>query len=362
MHAPTRLARAWRWLCGAAVLFGGVAAQAAPPQHMNGILLDAVQATAERLAAEKTGGADTVALRLHSTTAAERAVEDQAAARVRAAGLRLYYWLEIARCPELAEAHPLWMASVQGHDEWRRFFPAAPKPRAREIVKAYPWVPVLYREGFAAQLARVKDVLRDRVAAEGVLLNDLQGGPSACGCGHPQCRWTTDYGPLRTGTMLEDDAPRDFVRAVRDLGPTGRVIPVWLTECEEHDQAERCGGIGCYKGLCWQRSVRQLVPLAADVEQIGLLLPVYDFERDETRYGQPAGWVAAAVKLLASQPARFQQPPIAADRVVCVLQGWDVTADQIAAQRARAGEAGVSGIIVSYVKIDQSWEPRLVPY
>ena len=33
-------------------------------------------------------------------------------------------------------------------------------------------------------------------------LNDLQAAPSACGCGNTFCRWTPDYGPIRTATEL----------------------------------------------------------------------------------------------------------------------------------------------------------------
>ena len=57
-------------------------------------------------------------------------------------------------------------------------------PADDEVVKTYPWVPVLSREGFDAQLARVRKLLDGLPRPAGVFLNDLQAAPSACGCGH----------------------------------------------------------------------------------------------------------------------------------------------------------------------------------
>src|SRR5215510_2813734 len=82
--------------------------------------------------------------------------EARAAARaIQAAGLDLYYWIEVGRNPRLADAHPEWMASLQGHPEWRRHFPNAPTPQTGEVIKNYPWVPVMYQEAFDAHKERV---------------------------------------------------------------------------------------------------------------------------------------------------------------------------------------------------------------
>src|SRR4051812_11905966 len=41
------------------------------------------------------------------------------AARAAAAhSLDVYVWIEVGRCPELARAHPEWMAALGSHDDW----------------------------------------------------------------------------------------------------------------------------------------------------------------------------------------------------------------------------------------------------
>ena len=78
-------------------------------------LLDVPQLSDVRLAELKQSGITTIVvpLAVARRTPADDALQ-AAAGRVRAQGLQLYYWIEIARCPELAEAHPAWMASLQG--------------------------------------------------------------------------------------------------------------------------------------------------------------------------------------------------------------------------------------------------------
>ena len=161
---------------------------------------------------------NSVAIVLSATDEAGKLAELKAANQVLKCGLQLAYWVEVARCPELADAHPDWMASLQTHDEWRRFFPDAPQPKPNEVIKTYPWVPVLSREPFAGQLDRVKRLLADRPTANRLFLNDIQGAPSACGCGNTLCRWTSDYGKRRTTVPLGDDAPLLFVNAIKKAG------------------------------------------------------------------------------------------------------------------------------------------------
>src|SRR5262249_41585415 len=128
------------------------------------------------------------------------------AKRISDEALDLYYWIEIARQPGLAEEHPRWMASLGMHDDWQKNFPAAPKPKDSEVAKAFPWVPIHYREAFDAHLARLGKLLGHVPPGyRGLLLNDLQGGPSSCGCGNLQCRWATDYHVAATGSLIEGD-------------------------------------------------------------------------------------------------------------------------------------------------------------
>lgn len=312
--------------------------------------------TQQELRRAKEQGADTVILNLttNSTPAFASAVR-----QIASQGLRLCYWIEIGRCPELADAHPEWMASLQGHPEWRRFFPKFPKLAEHEVAKTHPWVPILYRETFAAHLSRVRELLAGKPAAQGIFLNDLQGAPSACGCGHPLCRWTGDYGPIQTATRLPDDAAAKFVAAVRTVAPGMDVIPVWTTECEEHDKPGLCAGVGCFKGTCWKALTTQLTPLLRECETVGALLCYKELQRDLPVYGKPAGWVAEALSLLQTMPGKHNGAGLPSNRTIAILQGWDVTDAEIDAQTARAREAGVRSVIVSRMKIDQSWKPFL---
>lgn len=330
--------------------------------EIRAVRLSAGEADEEQFRWARSRGMNAVVLELKATDPDGAAEERAAAERIRQAGLDLFYWIEIARSHELADAHPEWMASLQGHDEWRRFFKNAPVPADGEVVKTYPWVPILYREAFDAHRRRVEHLVSGKPAAKGVLLNDLQGAPSACGCGNSLCRWTADYGPTRTATPLGADAAAQFIAAVKRLAPDSQVIPVWTTECEEHDGAPDglCAGVGCFRGTCWKAYTEQLMPVAAEVDQIAVLLLYREFQRDLPIYGKEAGWIEHALQSFQEMPPRRGGKSIAGSRLIAVLQGWDVTADEIEAQIARAKAAGAAGYVVARSRIDQGWTPRLV--
>lgn len=335
---------------------------AAAAGRLRAVMLYDDQVRQAELQAAKAGGANAIVLQINGQSVEQRQRELSAADRIQRTGLDLYYWIEIARCPELADAHPEWMASLQGHSEWRRFFKDVPQPKKNvEVVKNYPWVPVLYEEAFEAHRQRVQRLLNGKPAAKGIFLNDLQGGPSACGCGNPLCRWTGDYGPIKTATPLPADAAARFVAAVAELAPESEIIPVWVTECEEHDGAKDglCAGVGCFKGICWKAYCKQLTPLAEQSKQIGVLLPFRAFQRDVSIYGDKAGWIRHALKTFQSMPPRHGGKSITAKRLICVLQGWGVTAAEVEAQKKQATEAGAAGYVVSRAKIDQSWRPQI---
>ena len=85
-----------------------------------------------------------------------------------------------------------------------------------------------------------------------MFLNDLQAGPSSCGCGNDQCRWALDYGspPTAAKTPGDDFAARIVAELSRGF-PGKAVVPVWVTECEPSDLPGAkggtglCGGVGC---------------------------------------------------------------------------------------------------------------------
>ena len=323
-------------------------------------LLRAEQVTDDRLASLATEGFSAVVLKLAASADAARDDEARAARRIVASGLALHYWIEIAHSPEFADAHPEWMASLQGHEEWRRFFPDVAKPAEGEVVKNYPWVPIFYREAFDAHRDRVARLLADKPPAAVIFLNDLQAAPSACGCGHPLCRWTTDYGPKLTATKLGPDAAARFVLEVKRLAPDSRIVPVWAIECEEHDKDGVCGGVGCFQGICWKAFTQQLMPVMEQTEQLGVLLPYKLFERDLPVYGGEAAWITHALRLFETMPPVRGGKVVPVSKLIAVLQGWDVSPNQIQAQIQHATNAGAAGFVVAFDKIDQSWQPRVI--
>lgn len=356
-HRNKKRASVLAFLLSLALWPGTINAATERQIKLKAALLTAAQASADRLRDLKRDGYNAAALNLSDGSSQP---DKAAAQRIRSAGLELFYWIEVGRSPALADAHPEWMASLQGHPEWRRFFPKLPLTKTNEVVKNYPWVPVVYQETFPIHLERVKLLLADKPTPQGIFLNDLQGGPSACGCGHHLCRWTTDYGPIKTATRLANDAAAKFVAAVKKLSPEAKIIPVWAPECEEHDFNGLCAGVGCFKGTCWREFSAQFTPLGQEAETIGALLPYREFQRDLPIYGPTAGWITHALASFSEMPPKRNGTAIPINRLIAVLQGWDVTPEQIIAQIARSEEAGAAGYIVSLMKIDQSWEPRIV--
>lgn len=334
-----------------------VAAAGAHP--LQAVLLTPSQVTAEAIRRFRGERLSAVVVNLVEGEGKEAA---SAAVRSKKAGLDVYYWIEVGRSPTMAREHPQWMASLQGHPEWRRHFPGTPKPAPGEVVKNYPWVPIYYREAFDAHLLRVKALLQDVPPAKGVFLNDLQAAPSACGCGNLFCRWTPDYGPIRTATPMPANAAAEFVAGVRAFGRAAEIIPVWTTECEEHESAKgmACDGVPCFGGICWKSWTEQLMPLAKEIPVLAALTPYRAFQRDHPRYGLPAGWVKSAVASFAEMPPKRGGTPVPSGRIVAVLQGWDVTPDQRRAQIERSRDAGARGFVLAEMPIEQGWEPRII--
>ena len=61
-------------------------------------------------------------------------------------------------------------------------------------------------------------------------------------------------------------------------------------------------------------------------------------------------------------PARHKRQPVTASRLITVLQGWDASEKEIAAQQRIATEAGAGGVLISLTPIEQSWKPRLFKF
>jgi hypothetical protein len=342
----------------AALLSRESSANAAAPARFKGALVTPAQASSAKLKSLAKDGFNAAVLYLDDGASEEE--NEAPAERIITSKLDLYYWIEIARSPALASAHPEWMASIQTHQEWRRHFPNFPKPSTNQVVKNFPWVPALYEETFPVHLQRVEALIEDLPAPAGIFLNDLQGAPSACGCGNHFCRWTTDYGPLKTAKRLPADAAAKFLVAVGKLAPRAKIIPIWTTECAEHDKQAACGGVGCFTGQCWREYNGQLTPLAKQSDWIGVLLPFRDFPAAESNTGPDAEWQIGALKSFMEILPQRGGEAIPQGRVISVRQGWDTTPQQQQTQIQRSEAAGVAGWIVALTKIDQGWEPRMM--
>ncbi len=118
--------------------------------------------------------------------------------------------------------------------------------------------------------------------------------------------------------------------------------------------------MGCYRGKCWTEYARQLQPLARQARRIGVLLTYRELQRDLSQFPRPAGWVKASLGAFQELPPDRQVQVLPANRLLAVVQGWDVTDEQLAAQIERALESGVGGYLVARAKIDQSWRPQLL--
>jgi hypothetical protein len=129
---------------------------------------------------------------------------------VERAGMTLWPWVEVARNPAMADAHPEWMAAIGAHhDDWRRRFPNAPAAKSGEVIKAWPWVPIGYVPAFDAHRERLKTLLGDLPGAwSGVFLNDLQAGPRR-GCG------MTNAAKHRRGSLRRQPRRRATMRRLK---------------------------------------------------------------------------------------------------------------------------------------------------
>lgn len=208
--------------------------------------------------------------------------------RARSPDLAFAAWIEVARSPALADARPELMATLRAYEEWRRLFPGF-EAADGATVRCYPWVPILGAAGYEAQFARVSEIVAELPEVDAILLDGLQGAPSACGYGNVLCRWTHDY-RLDSGAGSSDparaNAAADFVAAIERRARGARVVPVWVTECEETDGAPQgaCAGVECYRGECWRAFFEQWAPLEAHGATMAVLAPSAAFGR-ESRTG-----------------------------------------------------------------------------
>lgn len=324
---------------------------------MKGWLIGASQLSKQPAAALKTAGMKQMVIAIDTSPTSDQL---QHIELIKKSGLDVWYWIEIARDEKLATEHPEWMSSIQGHPEWRRFHQGFPQEKQQEVVKVFPWVPIYYEGAFEAHLQKVRRLLKAWPKPTGIFLNDLQGAPTACGCGHLLCRWTTDYGPKKTAANIGHDAAARFIRNIRETYPDVASIPVWATECEAHDKDGMCAGVGCYQGACWREWSKQLAPLARTTSHLGVLLTYKELKRDLPIYPETAGWIPKAIEAFDNESTRFDHGPVTPDHLIGILQGWNVTPAEEAAQIRHLEQSGAQGYILSKIRISSDWEPRIL--
>ena len=333
------------------------------------VLVEPQMVTATAVSQWKKEGFKAVAVVLEERT--DEAAYREVSRGISQGGLDLYFWIEVARNPPMATAHPRWMAALGMHKDWQKNFPKLPEPGVGEVAKAFPWVPISYREAFDAHLARIEQLLK-RVPPgwRGLLLNDLQAGPSSCGCGNLQCRWAVDYHVRATATKLAGDSVAAmFVAEVRKRVGDHSVIPVWTTECEKVDLPKdknqgrpgtgMCGTVGCATASCPEQFTLQWSALVSHHDgPVGLLALYAALQRTQTEFGGGPGWVTNAIGYLDQTVPAHNGKAVSHDRLWIVVES--PRASEEATARQLAAKAGVGAVIVARARIEQSYEPRMV--
>ncbi len=298
---------------------------------------------------------------------------DQLVTRSRQAGEPVCLWIDIARSPRLAASHPHWIAGMGSHDDWRRCFPDAPELGPGDRVGMYPWVPIWYRDVLAYRRAALARLLSDYTdtagVIKGVFLNQVQGAPSACGCGNDQCRWTVDYRMEGGPAKVAGTPAALLVAALKKDLPGIEWIPVWVSECEEHDlpgegSTGYCGGVECFKGLCWKESAKEMDALAKEVSgPIAILAARKLFHRELARYDARGGWLREAIRNLEAVPPLHGRQGWPAGKLIAVIEGEGRDIGPAGEKRLvdEALAAGVGGVLVSAAPFEESWEPRRIP-
>jgi len=331
------------------------------------VLVTPESVSAQSIRNWKAEGFSGVALLLDDTNVARMKLGVD---HLRAANVPFHYWIEVGRNPRMAEAHPRWMASIGMHDDWQKRFPNVTPAKTGEVTKAFPWVSINYKEAFDAHLARVNQLLDGAPTNySGVLLNNLQGGPSSCGCGNLQCRWAIDYHVPATGTAVKDGAAARFIHEVETAARARAVIPVWTAECEEEGLPPRkrtdgkstglCGEISCAVGTCPKDFTRQWNNLINDrTGAVALLALPYQFDRTNVAFTHGVKWIEQPVAYLGETLPKNNGTRFPHERLWVVVEGR--TAEEELAGRKAALKTGAANVIVARVRLDQSYEPRIV--
>ena len=334
---------------------------------LEALLIEADAVNTEKVAVWKKEGFTSLVIVLDERF--DAGVYQRAAEAIATNALDVYYWIEVGRNPAFADEHPQWMASLGSHNDWRKLFPDTTELQEGEVAKAWPWTPIGYQKAFDAHLVRIKTLLERLPSGyRGLLLNDLQGGPSSCGCGNLQCRWAIDYGvPATAEKLAGHDIAAKFVIDVGKLAAGKVVIPVWTTECEQEDMALEkqpqrdwttgyCGDVDCFH-YCLARFAEQWNAFHETHRgPTGVLLLHKEFRRADAEYGPAASWITHAAQYLEHKDLKRVTP----QKLWLIVQGYDVSPEEEKSARHAASQTGAAKVVVARTRIDQSYEPRIV--
>jgi hypothetical protein len=281
-------------------------------------------------------------------------------ASARARGLEPGFWIEIGRDPEAASKHTEWL-HVPQHTDWLADFPDWSGARAA----VFPWLPLNNREVFDYQVTKVASIGSMLEAGDRIYLSNVQNPPAGCGCGNLQCRsWDNSPGEKIAPSPYEHKElffTSLFIDAVKAKLPRLKIIPVICPECEQGVEMGNVASPDAATGYCHSINCSDpcgsfyypgLVRALGHLDRVGLLCTYKALRRDLPLYGEAAGWLAANIN-------RYGQHG-EVRKLVAVIQGWDVSTDEIKAQLDMVSKANVGGYILSLLPLDNSYWPVAV--
>ena len=95
---------------------------------------------------------------------------------------------------------------------------------------------------------------------------------------------------------------------------------------------------------------------------MGALLTYKDLGRDLDHYKETAGWVSSAISSFQTEMKRYDRSSVEARRLITVLQGWEVSPEELAAQISQSTQSGSGGYVIAKTPVLSQWERRLVSW
>lgn len=216
-------------------------------------------------------------------------------------GLRNEGWLQVARDPQAALAHPEWMHCPQ-HHEWLRLFPDYTGGHPA-LVSHYIGLNTV--DAFQYGQRRVAGFAQANGWLTRLWLADIQGAPMGCGCGNPCCRsWDNAPGAKLAPTPYEHPTllfPLEFYKTLRATLGSVEIVPILCPECERGitldgvadpdgpEGTNLCQGIPCVRP-CALDYFPALSQAFRHETQTGLLLMSDALGKNHPIFGEPRAW------------------------------------------------------------------------